>query len=89
MTISAAIDKLFFVASEDYSFYLDCLFGNEIHEEEEEVNEARKTLSDAGIELTDEILAKKKARRANRVPEPIPFINRPHFKAIETNELPF
>lgn len=89
MTISAAINKLFFVECGDYPFYLDCLFGNEIYEEQEEVDEARKTLADAGIELTDEILAKKKTRRANYVPEPIPFINRPHFKAIETDELPF
>jgi hypothetical protein len=89
MTISAAIDKLFFVASEDYPFYLDCLFGNEVHEEEEEVSEARKTLANAGIKLTDELLAKKKARRANVVPEPTRFIDRPHFKAVEIDELPF
>ena len=89
MTVSAAINKLVFVMSEDYPFYVDCLFGNEIREEEEEVNEARKALAEAGIELTDEILAKKKARRANVVPEPTRFIDRPHFKAVETDELPF
>lgn len=88
MTISTAIDKLFFVECGDYQFYLDCLFGNEIYEEQEEVDEARKTLADAGIELTDEIIAKKKARRANQVPEPTRFIDR-HFVAIETDELPF
>lgn len=89
MTISAAIDKLFFVECGDYLFYLDCLSDNEIYEEREEVEEARKTLADAGITLTDDLLAKKKARRANYVPEPIPFIDRPHFIAIETDELPF
>ena len=89
MTTSAAIDKLFFVECDDYQFYLACLFNNEIYEEQEEVDEAKKTLADTGIELTDEILAKKKARKANFVPEPIPFINRPHFTAVETDELPF
>ena len=64
MTISAAIDKLFFVECGDYPFYLDCLFGNEIYEEQEEVDEARKTLADAGIELTDEILAKKESEKS-------------------------
>lgn len=89
MTVSQAIDKLFFVNCGDYEFYLYNLVGNEYYEELEEVKEAMKTLEDAGIKLTDEILAKKKERSSNRVPEPIPFIKRPHFKAVETDELPF
>ena len=89
MTVSSAINKLCFVTSEEYSFYLDCLFGNEFYEEDEEVNEAKKVLADAGIELTEEIIAKKKERDANRIPEPIPFINRPRFTAVDIDELPF
>lgn len=88
MTVSQAIDKLFFVASEDYSLYLDCLSGNEIYEEQEEVKEAQKTLTEAEIPFTKEILAKKKDRGSNLVPEPIPFIRRA-FKTVETDELPF
>lgn len=88
MTVSNAINKLFFVNSEDYSFYLSCLFANEEKEEHEEVEEACKTLEDAGIKLTDAIIEKKRARRANIVQEPIRFIDR-QFKAVESDELPF
>lgn len=88
MTISNAIDKLFFVNSEDYSFYLSCLFANEEKEEQEEVEEACKTLEDAGIKLTEAIIEKKRVRRANIVPELIRFIDR-QFKAVELDELPF
>ena len=88
MTISAAIDKLFFVNSEDYPFYLSCLFANEEAEEREEVEEAIHTLEDAGIKFTDEILEKKKIRINNVSPEPIRFIDR-QFKAVDIDELPF
>ena len=88
MTLSNAIDKLFFVECGDYPYYLDCLFGVEIYEEQEEVDKARAVFAESGLDL-DEVLAKKKARRANYVPEPIPFIDRPHFVAVETDELPF
>ena len=87
MTLSQAIDKLFFVECGDYPYYLDCLWGEEIYEEQEEVDEARQVFSESGLDL-DEVLAKKKARYANVVPEPIRFIDR-CFKAVETDELPF
>ena len=88
MTISAAIDKLFFVNSEDYSFYFSCLFAGEEKEEQEEVEEALHVLEDAGIKFTDEILEKKKIRSNNVAPAPIRFIDRT-FKAVDTDELPF
>ena len=88
MTVSNAINKLFFTESEDYPLYLDCLSSNEFYEEQEEVSKAKKTLAEAGIPLTEEILTKKRERALNVVPEPIPFIRRA-FRAVETNELPF
>lgn len=88
MTISNAINKLFFVNSEDYQFYLSCLFANEEQEEKEEVEEALRVLEDAEIKFTDEILEKKRVRRNNIVPEPIRFIDR-QFKAVDIDELPF
>lgn len=88
MTLSNAIDKLFFVECGDYMYYLDCLFDEEVYEEQEEVKEARAVFAESGLDL-DEVLAKKKARRANYVSEHIPFIDRPHFVAVETDELPF
>jgi hypothetical protein len=88
MTLTQAIDKLFFVESVDYLYYLDCLWGREVHEEQEELDEAKRIFSESGLDL-DEVLAKKKVRYANRIPEPIRFIDRPHFIAIETDDLPF
>lgn len=88
MTVSAAINKLFFVNSEDYPFYLSCLFANEEEEEKEEVEEALHTLEEVGIKFTDEILEKKRVRRNNIVPAPIRFIDR-QFKAVDIDELPF
>lgn len=87
MTLSQAINKLFFVECGDYPYYLDCLFGEEIYEEQDEVDEARRVFDESGLDL-DEILAKKKTRRAYYVPDPIPFIKRT-FIRCETDELPF
>jgi len=89
MTISSAIDKIYYSTTEEYEFYLFCLWNNELVEEEEELKEAYEVLSEAGISYTAEITNKKSLREKNVVPKPILFIDRPHFFAVETDELPF
>lgn len=73
--------------SEDYAFYVSCLPSEEELEEAEEVRDAWVTLSEYGITLAD--LQKHTTRQVNKPEEPIRFIDRPHFVAIETEDLPF
>lgn len=83
--IDSAIATASRVFENDYALYVYCLSDTEAIEEKEEVEEAFKVLEKYGI--TNEDVRKHNERINNVVPEPVPFINRPH--PVETDELPF
>jgi hypothetical protein len=88
MTLSQAINKLFFVVLCGYPTYLECLWEDEVDKELEEVNEATRIFNQSGLDF-DEVIAKKRERQANHVHEPIRFIDRVPFIPVETDDLPF
>ena len=87
MTIREAIEIVSFSMFGDYDFYLSNLFYDERIEEEKEMTEAQKVIDHNKTTIKD--LEKHWNRMNNVVPEPVKFIDRPHFITVETDELPF
>lgn len=75
------------VLAEDFGLYMSCLSNEEELEEAVELKDAFVTLNRYGIPMEDVQLHHK--RQLDKPAEPIPFIKRPHFVAVETDELPF
>lgn len=89
MNVRNAIAKIMYSMSEEYEFWLDCLETHEMREEIEELKEAYEIVSEHNIVVTKEMVEKRKTRALNRVPEPVRFIDRPHFIPVDVDELPF
>lgn len=70
----------------DYSFYLSCLSPAEKAEELQELNAARDVLKKYYIPFEDVVLHER--RQENKPAEPVRFIDRPRFAAIELDDLP-
>lgn len=75
------------VLSEDFGLYMSCLSNEEELEEAVKLKDAFITLNRYGVPMEDVLLHYK--RQLDKPFEPIPFIDRPHFTAVETDELPF
>lgn len=87
MNIRGALDILSFFMYGEWEFYTSVLDSDEIMEEEKKVHDAWIILDENNI---DELAIRKHYDRANnRVTEPVRFIDRPHFVAVEVEELPF
>lgn len=87
MDIREAIETLAFRKFGDWGFYVDNLFSDEFIEEMERVKEAEALCKLVGI--TDDDIRKHWERQNNVMPNPVRFIDRLHFKAVETDDLPF
>lgn len=87
MTISEAITTLSFYICGDWNFYIYSLTDKELAEEMQDINEAWKVLDENNIPVS--AVRKHWQRHENRVAPPVRFIDRPHFIAVEDDELPF
>jgi len=87
--IQKAMDKIQWFLSKDYGFYLYHLDPEEVAEEEESIAAAWKTLKKYDIAFTKETFDKRQCREDNREKRPVRFIDRPHFKYVDIDELPF
>ena len=85
--IDFAINMLAFQKTVDYEFYLSVLTPAEEEREAEDIKTAKDTAKRYNI--TDEDIEKHCRRELNVVCEPVRFINKPRFTAVETDELPF
>ena len=87
MNIREAIETLAFKRFGDWKFYVDNLFTDEFIEEMENVKEAETLCKLCGI--TDDDIRKHWERQNNVVYNPVRFVDRVHFKSVETDDLPF
>lgn len=87
MDIREAIETLAFRRFGNWNFYVDNLFTDEFIEELEKIKEAEKLCALIGI--TDADIRKHWERQDNIVYNPVRFIDRAPFKAVETDNLPF
>ena len=87
MTIDDAISIVAYSENEEYKLYLCFLDDLEIRKEVNDLNKARKILAENNI--GNKAIAKHIERQKNKIPEPVRFIDRIHFKAVDTDELPF
>lgn len=85
--IEYAIKVLAFQKSVDYGLYLSTLTPAEEKSEAEEIKEA-KSIADM-YHITDKDIEKHCHRELNVETEPVRFIDKPRFTAVEEDELPF
>jgi len=85
--IDFAINVLAFQKAVDYELYLSVLTPAEEEKETKDVKTAKDTAKRYNI--TDEDIEKHCRRELNVVYEPMRFIDKPHFVAIDEDELPF
>lgn len=85
--IDNAIAKIAFTLQDDYDLYLYVLTPEEEENEKNEIERARNYLASNNIAY--DAVFKHHERLINIIPKPIRFIDRPHFKAVETEDLPF
>ena len=87
MTIREAISTKASSLDAEYGFYLYHLDENELAKEQDEQRKAEAVLAVNNIGI--EAIIKHVNRKKNVVPEPTRFIDRPHFIAIDIDNLPF
>ncbi len=85
-TVDEAIRKIAFTLSDSYNLYLYVLDPNETIEEENQVAEAWKALRQHSI--GNDAIQKHIDREANIMSDPVRFIDRHRFVAIDTDDLP-
>jgi len=83
--ICEAINTLAFTLSDDYDLYLYTLTTKEEVAEKQKLEEARNYLFENGVAY--DAAFKHYERRNNREPEPIRFVDKVHFKAVESDQL--
>lgn len=88
MTIREAMNILSFALfSEDYEMYLYGLFPEEIIQEKKDIETAWAVVENYGLGWNE--IKKHWERYNNIAPDPVRFIDRPPFIAVETDQLPF
>ena len=87
MTLFTAMEKVCFSIFGDYAFFLYHLDSEEIAEEEIKLMEAWSIINAYEINFVG--LLKHWKRQSNKPHDSVRFIDRPHFIAVETNQLPF
>jgi len=85
--IDIAIKTAAMPMASDWLLYLDCLSGQETEATLTVVKHALQVIFAYGLTYAD--VEKHHKRQQSKTDEPIRFIDRPHFIAVETEELPF
>ena len=85
--IDVAIKTAAMPLNSDWLLYLDCLSRQEMEATLTIVKHALGVVFAYGLSYED--VVKHHKRQQNKIDEPVKFIDRPHFIAVETDELPF
>lgn len=83
--IREAIETLSFTLNNDYDLYFYTLNSEEEFAEKQKIEEARNYLVENGVAY--DAAFKHYERQKNIEPEPIRFIDKVHFKAVESDQL--